>query len=302
MAVPDTQADPDSARAWLSAEPDSDGPRQYDLFRSTQREAALTRLRKALLDGDGAAAAQDLEWLRQRSELDPQLLADCSQLVAVLCGDYALNQDPPRALEWMEDELGPLALKLLGERGNVVLQHCLRPLVAGLADRPLDPAHPRRHISHLWRLMNQPAQALSSLEAVPDWRHDAVALRLHALASEAAGAEPQAICDWIELCLAHPEQAEEWLQFSRLLGAALEHWLDAEPELAIDAFPAWCVLLHGLRPAPIDADDTRHGARLFNAALALVRQGGSDTGLRRAVQQLSPGLLRAYLQADSGVR
>lgn len=301
MAVPETQADPDSARAWLSTEEDDHGPRQFDLFRSTQREAALTRLRKAMLDGDGAAATQDLDWLRQRGDLEPQLLADCRLLVAVLGGDYALVQDPPLALEWMEDELGPLALKLLGERGSVVLQHCLRTLVTDLADRPLDPANPRRHISHLWRLMNQPGNALACLEAVPDWRHDAVAMRLHALASEAAGAEPQAICDWIELCLAHPEQAEEWLSESRLLGAAMEHWLDSEPELAIDAFPAWCVLLHGLRPAPMDPNDTRHGARLFNAALALVRQGGSDTGLRRALQQLSPVLLRAYL-ANRGMQ
>jgi len=275
------------------------GP-QLDLFFDNAGVAARNKLADALLAGDAPAAARGLAGL-DPAGTEHALQTAAEVLVDALAWRPDAASDPQAALDYIESDLEPAARHFLDARAGPFLQRYWRGLAEALAGRRFEPARPHLHAGRLWLRAGDPAGAIAAIRAEPDyWRHTEL---LGGLLEAGSGlGERDAMLEaLVELCWCDASSATAWLNRIREPGidARLAEFDQIEPEPPLSLFPAW-LALHMPVPRPPSLNDRRaldDGAghvRLFEAAAAL-RDAPEDLDARRAVQQQSPALFRAWL-------
>jgi hypothetical protein len=265
---------------------------------------------------DRGRAETGLERLRDEHPFHPDLPA-LALLVAAL-------HSPPVSpithatmtsdIEAVRQSLAPAAYRLLGEDGTIFLQRSWEALGAAAADLPFDEAHPRAHRSWLCQQYGDWTAVRAAVEAELNWEaKPALRYRL-GLARHHLGEPEVAIRLWLPLCWMDPVLFERHAPTipSTILR---EEWNAFEGEASFDEsadtthaagwFPAWLLLRHRGLVHLFQADEVLAAgiaARVFRHLLLLLRlesQGLSDLLVRerRALQQLSPGFFRYYMDA-----
>ncbi|MBI4409075.1 MAG: hypothetical protein HY561_05175 [Gemmatimonadetes bacterium] len=290
-------------------------PRQLDLFLDGRDAFLVHEVVTSLVVRDRVGAETGLERLRDEHPVHPDLPA-LALLVA------AMNSRPPSpathvtvtaGIEAVQQGLAPAARRLLGEDAATFLQPFWQALAATAASLPFDEAHPYAHRSWLCQQHGDWPAVRAAVEAEPDWAtRPRLRYRL-GLARHHLGEPEAAIRLWLPLCWMDPALfarraptlpsailREGWEAFERAV--SFDEWL-ADTTDATVWFPAWLLLRHRGLVHLFRADevpDAGAAAGAFRHLLSLVpleSQGLSDALVRerRALQQLSPGFFRYYL-------
>lgn len=306
----------DSTRQWCSdpklavllatdyVRPDKTG--QLDLFADTAATQALNAVVKALAEQRGDDARRALahlaaEW-PDHDELDVLL-----RLSEILSGRNPPIADPSEALEELERELEPQALRLLGPGGAILLARRWRELAGVLSEHAFDPAAPRCHASYAYLRAADWEGVRAAVLAEANWSAQPVLLLRLALSERHRGRHDAALTVAFALACRHPEAFAVYVDDGALPDPFLcEHWERFQDEveaLPVRALPAWSLLNSpGLaqRLPQGEASDCVQADADFTLArrLALAATGGGADGTeleaRRALNDHSPELLRVW--------
>jgi hypothetical protein len=307
----------------------SDGDRTLALSPDPERRALLAQrwVRPAdlsqldlFLDNGASGAEHDLH-----RALAVRNVADAERIYERLCriapnhpglGEYGVlvlyarhlersPAIPPDAcseeMEGLVQEIAPLARARLRGQARDYLAPAWRRLAEALPRGRFDPDDPDRHASYAEMQIPDWEAVLRSVQAVTDHAEHAVLLSRLALALHHRQAPEAAMLAWARCC----DRGLETSPAALVPDAAVRLYRHA---LAFDAldepleptdFPAWLLLqepglLHHLDRAdtPVPAGAT------FVAMAELLRtrvRGGDEVAVRRRLQELSPVLLRVYL-------
>ncbi|MCU7813957.1 MAG: hypothetical protein KZQ81_01845 [Candidatus Thiodiazotropha sp. (ex Rostrolucina anterorostrata)] len=277
---------------------------QMDLLMESPGVTLANGIIQALLQRDEADAGRLLERL---FEVDPGYyqLGGFEHLVASArrespIGDIALE------LQYMQQELSPLAEEILGASARHFLAPQWRGLSQALIQVDFDPRKPELHGSYTSLQTEDWRQVKASIEAEPCWQEQPLLLRRHARACGRLHLDLQALSSWFRLCWRFPEQA------SSIASEAEPEWqrdwqrfLELDLELPDSDFPAWLLIDHpGLaRRLTIEQyfddfdppDDFRVVAELVQAA-ADTTVDADSMALRKRLQQCNTRLFAYYLR------
>jgi hypothetical protein len=290
-------------------------PRQLDLFLDGRDALLVHQVVTSLIARDRDRSEIGLERLRDDHPRHPDLPA------LTLLVDAVTPRPPSPAthatvtggIETVLRALAPAAARLLGRDAASFLQPLWQTLAATAASLPFDEGHPRAHRSWLCQQYGDWAAVRAAVEAEPEWAARPCLRYRLGLARHHLGEPEAAIRLWLPLCWMDPVRfarhaptlpstilREGWDAFERA-GPFDEGLADAAD--AAGWFPAWLLVRHRGLVHLFRADevpDAGTAARAFRHLLALVppeRQGLSDALVRqrRALQQLSPGFFRYYM-------
>jgi len=291
-------------------------PRQLDLFLDGRDAFLVHEVVTSLVGRDRDRAETGLERLQDEHPFHPDLPA-----LAVLVA--ALNSPPPSptthasataGIEALQQVLAPAARLLLGADAAAFLQPSWQTLAAAAASLPFNEVHARAHLSWLCQQYGDWAAVGAAVEAEPDWAARPRLRYRFGLARHHLGEPEAAIRLWLPLCWMDPQLfarraptlpsvvlCEGWQAFERAV--SFDEWL-ADTTDPTMWFPAWLLLRHRGLVHLFQADevpDAGTAARAFRHLLSLVpleSQGLSDAVVRqrRALQQLSPGFFRYYIE------
>ena len=285
---------------------------QGDLFLEGARIANINALRHALTARDADRARKEL---RRTPTLVPgyRFLPHAEKLVA------ALQSPPPETatqaietLECMGREWRPAALEFLGrEQGATWLEPLWRNIGQALESAPFDPQRPDRHASYAFEQAREWRCLQHSVLAAPGFQAQPVLLQRLATAEFRLGHRTRALQRWFAMCRLAPDAFSNHVESSRfedpgMAGAWQAAMADGDTvgELTAEWFPAW-MLIHDpmLAHALPELNGESPPARAYNLVRALqrippeeqTRTGPDSIALRRALQQVHPGLQRSYL-------
>jgi len=289
--------------------------RQLDLFLDGRDAFLVHEVARGLVARDRGRAETGLERLRDEHPLHPDLPA-LALLIAALnlpTPSPATHATVTAGIEAVQQALAPAARRFLGEDAATFLQPAWQSLAATAAGLPFDEDHPCAHRSWLCQQYGDWVGVRAAVEAEPGWAAKPYLCYRLGLARHHLGEPEAAIRLWLPLCWTDP------LFFARCAPTlpsavlregwdAFEHAVSFDESLADTAdgtrwFPAWLLLRHrGLvhlfRAEEIpDTATTSRAFRNLLSLLALESQGLSDAlvSQRRALQQLSPGFFRYYM-------
>jgi len=230
--------------------------RQMDLFMDNAGSSLANAVVKALGRRNTEQAARQLAQLYRGDPANNRLGALERLLEAALSLDREVD-DPEREMQHLREQIQPLAEDTLKGDSRAYLTPLWRRLDDALAGRPFDPRQPDLHRSYSAARMLDWAAVTAAVEAEPDWARQPVLLRRHAAAALHRRQPRQALADLFLLCWRFPEQAappaSEWPADTL---RAWQRFAELEPELEIEAFPAWLLILRPrlaeLLPPPDD--------------------------------------------------
>ena len=277
---------------------------QMDLLMESPGATLANGIIQALLERDESESAQLLARLH---EVDPghHQLGGFEYLLDAFRRP-ASRDDLAGELRYLQQELSPMAEEILGASARHFLAPHWQRLCQLLAGTGFDPRHPERHASYAATQAEDWRQVKVCVEAEPHWRDQPRLLQRHARACSRLHQDLQALSSWFILYWNFPGQAascfsaegnSEWRQ-------AWQRFLDLEPELPDEDFPAWLLIdrpglakrlqTEGLLEAFQPPEDFRLIAELAQA-------GTDETGpdvlaLRKRLQQTNPGLFDCYMQ------
>ena len=280
-------------------------PDQLDLFIDSAQTAAVNALLDALATRDVRDARRALERL-VRIDRDHGQRIHAGALIA------ALETRPPdgpdqglERLDRMEREWVPSAAALLGTRSRDFVAPLWRGIGRALDPVPFDPNHPERHASRAYREGLDWESLKRSVLAVPGFEKEPVLLARLAEAEWRLRNRTRAVDSWFALCSLAPGEFERLIEAPDFPDWALRTaWREAleqdlEPEMTPAWFPVWMLLeepgLAGVLELRNADDDP---SRAFDVVMALLPRPVLDKRsieLRRALQDIHPGLLARYL-------
>jgi hypothetical protein len=238
-------------------------------------------------------------------------LAEYRRLLALARGAAEDRSEGGAALDTLQDQLAPLAERLLGRHARDFLTPHWRRLTQRLAGRAFDRERPLLHASHTCAQALDWAGTRGAIEREPLWQGQPVLLARHALACERLRDRSAMFASWCRLCWEHPDAAAELLDTTGApilqLGLYWQAFQGLEQELPVGDFPAYLVLSHAgfapYAPAAREPSPTAAEAAFGHAlALALARNAplGPETLLhRKALRSISPALFDYYLQVTA---
>ncbi len=289
--------------------------RQLDLFLDGRDAFLVHEVVMSLVVHDRGRAEVALERLRDEHPFHPDLPA-LALLVAAL---HSSPRSPTTHatmtadIEAVRQSLAPAAHRLLEKDGTTFLQPVWEALAATAAGLSFDEAHPRAHRSWLCQQYSDWAAVRAAVETEPHWEVRAPLRYRLGLARHHLGEPGAAIRLWLPLCWMDPVLFERHAPTipSTILR---EGWNAFEGEVALDDwfadtthapgwFPAWLLLRHRGLVHLFRADEVPAAgiaALVFRHLLSLLpleTQGLGDLLVRqrRALQQLSPGFFRYYM-------
>ena len=216
---------------------------QLDLFMDSGGSSLVNGIEQALIGRDHLEARRQLDLL---FETDPghNQLGSLERLVEAAERLPMPLDDAAGELHRLQQELGPLALDLLGSGSRDYLAPFWRRLLETLWQRSFDPVHPELHGSFValqledWDLVQQ------AIEDLADWRAQPILLRRYAQASGRLQQPERAVCCWFRLCWEFPDQADAiGHEAEPLWRQRWRRFQELEPELPNRDFPAWTLLV-----------------------------------------------------------
>ena len=278
---------------------------QLDLFLDNGATGLEHDLRLALAARNPEKAQRHYQCLSRVAPSHP----DLGEYLVLLIYAHHLEQLPTIAAEAALEELqrlvreiAPLARERLRGQAQDYLAPAWRRLAAALPQDSFDPEQPDFHASYPPLQIPDWEAVIRSVQAVPDHAEHAVLLSRLALPLHQCRHTEAAMLAFARISELVPESSPTDLVptiATRLLHRAIEFESLDEPLSAAD-FPAWLLaqepgLLHHLdridTPVPTGA--------AFLAMTELLRtraRHGDEVAARKRLQELSPALLRAYLE------
>jgi len=206
-------------------------------------------------------------------------------------------------LAQLEASLLPLVQSTLGKEGRQFSAACWQRLSRALDGRPFDSESPEVHISYTLSQTSDWMAVRRSIEREQDWKAEPVLLVRHATACEQLQSRHDALQSWFTLCWHFPGYAyciniaanevlrEKWCEFQGL-----------DPELAIEAFPAWLVSVtpgsvQALPAANAEVEAPRSSYEIMLALQRAASQNGQEQKiqLRAQLRNQDPVLFQHYL-------
>ncbi len=285
---------------WLRPQ---DAP-QLDLFMDSGAASAENALIDQLADRHWAAAEEAYAAFCSIAPNNPGLGA---YETLVLYGKHlAALPDVDAAsaaeeLSGLAEDIAPLARDLLGARARDYLAPAWQRLARGLPTA-FDLTQPELHPSHAWAQIPDWPQVIASINAVADYREQPELLRRLAEALHRCQQAEASLLVWGYLFERFAEAAEDAVetQAHEGLRQLWQHFADSEEPHPPAHFAAWLLLQQPGLVHRLDGAEYPVPAGAAAAAVAeLLRcrsRGEDEVAARTALQQLSPGLLRAYLQ------
>jgi hypothetical protein len=273
---------------------------QLDLFHDGTAALLENEIRRALCERRVDAARRSVARLMQQAP--GHGLGSYLRLVEALedqAGLAAGKRRPKARLAELES-IDALACKLLGRRARDLVDPLWSAFAESLAGQPFDPAAPALHAAAAWRRAGRWQQVRESVQGEPHWRDRPELLLAHAEACRRTRDLAAAMTDWMWLCWEHPEAAESALDAGALgdlvLAGDWRAFLDLDPELPVEDFPAWLLLRDkglaaAVAPEAAPGDERGEPYRLLHRLVT----GEDSIDTRRALSEVHPGLLRLFL-------
>lgn len=275
--------------------------RQADLFQDSARTVALEAVNRALAEHRLVAAHSALERLDE--------LADTQRLVQeyhrLIWGVESSSTRPAERFRELEEEVVPLATRLLRARAR----DFVAPLWAQLAERlegyPFAPGSPNLHASYAHAQAQAWNRVVLAIEVQLDVHpHPLLLVRLAEAYARQSGREAARRL-WTRLCWEHPQTAAEILSRAPGDEGIARRWREftsADAELPPEDFPAWLLIadLAQRSHVPRTLAPATPTGRLYAAVHELVSSDGAMSA-RAALHALRPELLRIYLDRRRAV-
>jgi len=224
-------------------------------------------------------------------------LTDALEQLAAPVVDIAVE------LVQLQTSLLPLVQSTLGKEGRKLSVACWQRLSNALDGRPFDKASPEVHLSYTSAQTGDWTVVRRSVEREHGWRGEPVLLVRHATACEQLQSRHDALQSWFVVCWHFSDYAycintavnetlrEKWREFQEL-----------DPELAVEAFPAWLVSVTPgfFQTLPAVNEETEAPRSSYEIMLALQRIPGQNSQdqkirLRAQLRNQDPILLQHYL-------
>jgi hypothetical protein len=193
-----------------------------------------------------------------------------------------------------------LAEHHLGEACSVLLTPLWRRLSKALNHLPFDPAHPRYHLSYTAAKAQDWAEVRQAIECETQWRHHAALLERHAIACHHLSDPANAIASWFLLCWQFPQLS---MKIANNGDYSMEHawetFLDLDPELPPEDFPAWLLLHTPGTTRIVPMFDSNTPCPDSYRTVFAIKQHHQTSG--RAATEKEPIALRAQLKRQSPI-
>jgi hypothetical protein len=207
-------------------------------------------------------------------------------------------------LQRLLTETGPLAERHLKKAASFLLIPLWRRLTGALQDRAFDPAQPELHSSYTAMQTRDWPMARRAVEREADWRCQPVLLERHAMACTYVADHAAALQSWYLICWQFPELDDRLDRCGdHTLQSGWQAFLDLEPELPTEDFPAWLMIKHpGLALIAPHGDDDIPCPDSYRTLYHLLRDSEKRTddqiiNLRAKLKQQAPLLFRHYLNS-----
>jgi hypothetical protein len=226
------------------------------------------------------------------------------QLTAALEDTPALRHGTSGAARARElHEIDPVAGELLDARAREFMQALWASLAEGLAGQTFSPRDPDAHAAFAWARAGRWASARGAIEAEPAWQTHLALVRLHAEACWSLKDWTAARRDWLGLCHADPEEAEQIFASpafpDRHLAGLWDEFADLSGTLQTEDFPVWLMIREprgfGVMPDASLPDDDRGDAYRL---LRRIMRGDDGIDIRQRLGELNPTLLQLYLSSN----
>lgn len=278
---------------------------QMDLFTDSPATNLVNGITQALINRKQVEARRLLEQLYVTAP-DQAHLGALEQLVEATENCNTPINDATADLQALQKSIVPLAETLLGKDSRNLLIPLWRRLSIALQDQPYQPSLPYLHLSYTatqsmdWETVRQ------SVEQSPRWQAEPILLLRHAQACEQLHRPSNALLSWFNLCWQFPEQCDALKTSSS--NERRQQWIafmELEPELPAQSFPAWLLLSKpGLTKLLTDPDTTTDKHEIVYPAsyLAMFRLQLNSISSNTRVGNKETMTLRAQLkQQDSAL-
>ncbi|MBL3527174.1 MAG: hypothetical protein JMN27_13045 [gamma proteobacterium endosymbiont of Lamellibrachia anaximandri] len=279
---------------------------QFDLFMDATATNLANGIVLALIDRNNSEAHR---LLNQLYEVDPghPRLGALERMVEA--GDRLAEPvtDCEWELQYLMNELLPLAERELGRDSRNLLVPYWRRLTNALQNQVFDPTRPELHASYTASRAFDWETVRRATQEDPGWPQQTLLLRRHAHACGRLHNLLESLQSWIRLCWSSPHEAATIAtEADTDLQQMWRLFLTLDPELTVEDFPAWLLLIRpGLaRQLPPPEGDERcppSYARVYH----MLREGqqsqnspdATEIQRRGELKQLNPELFIHYMRA-----
>ncbi len=215
---------------------------QMDLFTDAPATTLFNGITQALMNRNPPEARRLLEQLYDIAP-DHARLGELEHLVEAAEGLGTPSDNAAADMQMLQQTLTPLAKSLLGKNSRNLLIPLWRRLSAALQNQPYQSTNPTLHPSYTASQSMDWETVHHAVESEPNWHTDAVLLLRHARACEYLHQKPEALLSWFKLCWQFPAQCDIFESSNdHELRQQWIHFLELEPEMPVQAFPAWLLL------------------------------------------------------------
>lgn len=215
---------------------------QTDLFTDGTATQLTHGVTVALANHDFVKARELLERLYDHAP-DHVHLGGLERLVEAAETLNRPVRDIASELALLQRETASLAVSLLGHQHRNLVIPLWQRLSLALADACYQPDQAELHLSYTASQALDWQVARQAVEREPHWREDAVLLERHAIACEHLRQPTDAMLSWFHLLWRFPNLGDNLSKSTAVeLRQHWTHFKDLDPELAVEAFPAWLIL------------------------------------------------------------
>jgi len=282
---------------------------QLDLFMDTTGTTLVNGVTETLRERNYPEARRLLERL---FDADPgnRRIGDLELLVSAMEGLHLPVEDASAELDYLEQELVPLAGDNLGSGSRDYLAPFWQRLINVLQNEAFDPDHPNLHASYPAIQMEAWNQVQRSIESEVKWSEEPLLLRRYARASGRLQQIGLAASCWFRLCWHFPNQADAIGREAEFNWRnCWQRFMGLEPELDSKDFPAWSLLEQsGFFPGVAETAGMTdvEAPEDFLVTAGLVKAGAAAIPAvdlieqRRRLMDLNPNLFAHYLTRFGG--
>ncbi|GMQ87534.1 MAG: hypothetical protein BMS9Abin08_0738 [Gammaproteobacteria bacterium] len=274
---------------------------QLDMFTDAPATNLVNGTTRALVNRNASEARRQLESLYDTAP-DHGRLGELERLVEAAENLDAPVIDTAADTQLLQTTLTPLAESLLGKESRNLLTPLWRRLSSALRNQPYQTAQPDMHASYTASRAMDWDIARQTVEQVPDWQADPVLLQRHARACDQLHLRRDALLSWFNLCWRFPQQSDALESSSDAeLHRQWINFLELEPELPAQTFPAWLLLdkpgLTRILAAPHNDTTTCPASyqTLYRLQSNIADPTDEHIALRARLKQQDPVLFQHYL-------
>jgi hypothetical protein len=276
---------------------------QLDLFTDTSTTYLVNGITQALKTLNASDARQSLNRLYETAP-DHVHLGELERLVEALENLDHPVLDAQAEMQRLQTETALLAERHLNKACHQLLTPLWRRLTNALLNTSFDPARPEHHASYTAAEARDWTGVRQAVEHQTDWQRQPVLLERHARACTHLSDQAAALHSWSLLCWQFPEQGARLEScVDHALRSGWQAFLDLEPELPTQDFPAWLLLRNPVLARIVtNCDDDTPCPDSYRTLLHLLQNSRDTTdehamSMRAELKRQAPLLFRHFLDS-----